>query len=108
MDGKNTYGAIRIQNGKYEDQLLVLQKGEILMIGRDINQCNLVLEAPWISKEHCSITFDETQGHYMVTDYSINGTFLEDGARLAKDQATELMPGSIVRIGEDGIGLQLL
>ena len=108
MEGKNTYGAIRIQNGKYEDQLLVLQKGEILMIGRDINQCNLVLEAPWISKVHCSITYDVTRQCYLVTDYSINGTFLEDGARLPKDQIIELAPGSIVRIGEDGIGLQLL
>ncbi len=108
MEGKNLYGAIRIQNGKYEDQLLVLQKDEILKIGRDMNQCNLVLEAPWISKEHCSIAYDADKQCYRVTDYSINGTFLENGTRLEKDQPMELTPGSVVRIGEDGIGLQLL
>ena len=108
MEGRNTYGAIRIQNGKYEDQLLVLQKDETLKIGRDMNRCNLVLEVPWISKEHCGISYDVTKQCYVVTDYSINGTFLENGMRLPKDQPVELLPGSVVRIGEDGIGLQLL
>ena len=43
MSRTYTYGAIRIQNGKYADQILVLQKGEILNIGRDTGSCNLVL-----------------------------------------------------------------
>ena len=108
MSRTYTYGAIRIQNGKYEDQILVLQKGEILNIGRDTGSCNLVLEASWISKKHCSICYDEREKHYIVTDYSKNGTFLQDGLRLKYKQATDIKPGNVVRIGEQGIGLQLL
>lgn len=102
------YGAIRIRNGKYQDQILVLQRGEVLQVGRDTGSCNLVLEAPWVSKVHCSICYDAHFGQYMVTDHSTNGTYLQDGTRLKVDQETDIIPGSVIRIGEHGIGLQLL
>lgn len=111
MDKENPsymYGAVRIQNGKYKDQILVLQKKEILWIGRDTSCCNLILEAPWISRKHCGISYDEQKGKYIVVDCSENGTFIEDGTQLTKGKENLLARDTIIMVGEQGIKLHLL
>lgn len=101
-------GAVRVLNGKYQDAILKLQPKEELVIGRDVKECHLVLEAPWVSRKHCVISYDYLHQTYVITDYSENGTFTKEGERLLKDTPKNLMSGDIVMIGEDGITLQLL
>lgn len=102
------YGAVRIQNGKYKDQILILQKKEILWVGRDPGCCNLILEAPWISRKHCSISCNEMQRNYIVVDYSENGVYLENGMRLTKGKENVLAADVVLIIGEQGTRLHLL
>lgn len=102
------YGAVRIQNGKYKDQILILQKKEILWVGRDPGCCNLILEAPWISRKHCSISYDELRKKYIVVDYSENGVYMKDGERLPKGKKKVLGADVVLIIGEQGIRLHLL
>ncbi|MGN0153911.1 MAG: FHA domain-containing protein [Lachnospiraceae bacterium] len=111
MDKENQpymYGAVRIQNGKYKDQILILQKKEILWVGREPGCCNLILEAPWISRKHCGISYDERKGKYIVVDCSENGTYMEDGTRLTKGKDNILAKNVVIMVGEQGIRLHLL
>lgn len=101
-------GAVRVLNGKYQDAILKLQPKENLIIGRDVRECHLVLEAPWVSRKHCMISYDHEQQMYVVTDYSENGTFVDKGERLTPQSPQHLVSGNVIFIGEDGIALQLM
>lgn len=105
---KDGNGAVRILNGQYRDTVIPLQAGEKLVVGRDVNKCHLVLEAPWISRLHCTVSFDTEKHEYMVADYSENGTFIKDGNRLPREILKNIEPGTVISIGEGGIDLQLV
>lgn len=106
--GNYINGAVRILSGQYQDTILKLQPGEKLVVGRDVNTCHLVLEAPWISRYHCTISFDFEKKEYIVVDYSGNGTFIKDGKRLIKEIPQCFESGTVITIGENGIALQLM
>lgn len=100
-------GTIRILNGKYKDALLFMQDRNPLQIGRDLDQCNFILEAPWVSRLHCVIQYDFKAGCYHIQDVSENGTWL-DGSRMKKREWEDVASSAILWIGEDGTQMQLL
>lgn len=111
MDAKQgdyVNGAVRVLSGKYQDAILRIQPKEELVIGRDVKECHLVLEAPWVSRKHCVISYDFEQQLYIVTDYSENGTFIKGGERLERKKSQRLPSGTVVTIGEERIELQLM
>ena len=100
--------AVRILNGKYKDAILKIAPGEKLVIGRDVNECHLVLEAPWVSRKHCVISYNYEQRTYEVVDYSENGIFIQGERRLEKQVVESLSSGTVITIGEEGVAMQLL
>lgn len=108
QQGNYLNGAVLILNGRYQDAIIPLKPGESLVVGRDGNECQLVLEAPWISRRHVSILFDAASNKYVVVDSSENGTFIKDGERLQKGIECVLNPGTVLTIGEDGVLLKLV
>lgn len=107
---QNNYvnAAVRVLDGKYKDAILKLKPDETLIIGRDVKVCHLVLEAPWVSRKHCEIVYDYDRKMYAVTDYSENGTFLENGKPLQRNELQYLESGVILKIGENGNSMQLM
>lgn len=71
-----------------------------VVLGRDSNNCQLILNGPKISRKHCSISFDSVKKVYTVIDFSSNGTFLDDGTRLKSGEINELKPGSMICIDD--------
>lgn len=108
MQGDYIAGGVRILDGKYKDAILKLKSEEKLVIGRDAKVSHLVLEAPWVSRKHCEIIYDNQERTYYVTDYSENGTFIKSGNRLEREEAHCLASGTIITIGEEGISMQLM
>lgn len=106
--GDYVNGAIRVLNGKYQDAILKLQPKEELIVGRDVTVCHLVLEAPWVSRKHCTISYDFEKSAYAVTDNSENGTFIDGANPLEKLKLHYLEPGTVITIGEEGVALQLM
>lgn len=100
-------GAIRILNGKYKDALLFMQDCNPLLIGRDLDQCNLILEAPWVSRLHCVVKYDFKAGCYYIQDVSENGTWLDE-SRMQKQEWESVTSSAVLWIGEDGTQMQLL
>ena len=75
---------------------------EGFVIGRDGKQCNIVIveENSKVSRKHCSINYDYSNDEYIVTDYSSNGTFLNNGTKLDYNAPVSLPSGTILLIGD--------
>ena len=90
---------LECQGGTYVGASISLQPGESLILGRDIQHCNLVLDGADISRIHCTISLDSKGQHYYVTDHSRNGTWLNGSDRLVKEAAVRCVPGTLVSLG---------
>ncbi|MCS6925495.1 MAG: FHA domain-containing protein, partial [Candidatus Binatia bacterium] len=77
--------------------------GETAVIGRS-HTCDVVLADTLVSKRHCTITYQD--GHYILTDHSTNGTFLQDlKTRLQKQ---ELHDGDELLLGKTRLRVEFL
>ena len=87
--------------GEYLGVSIPLDSATTLTIGRDASVCSLVLSGGKISRKHCEISYDAAREKYRVVDFSTNGTFVKDGPRLEKERPTELMPGTVLYLGNE-------
>ena len=73
----------------------VVPVGAKVAIGRDSASCQLVypMDMTSISRCHVKVTYDMRSGMFAVTDMSTNGTFFENGKRLAKGKPTAMAVG---------------
>lgn len=81
-----------------------------LIIGRDPEQSNLVIPPPnqIISRQHCSIKFDNESGNILIEDLgSKNGTFLFGGKRLDAGRSYILEKGDRFYLVEPDILFEL-
>lgn len=81
-----------------------------LIIGRDPEQSNLIIPPPnqIISKQHCSIKFDNKSGNILIEDLgSTNGTFLYGGKRLDAGRSYILKNGDRFYLVEPDILFEL-
>lgn len=102
-------GAIRIMSGEYAGSTFPLNGKEELKIGRDPKKANIVIDANnhSISGLHCGIRFDVTENAYYVTDYSSNGTFVEE-KRLPFEVNVRTARNAVVRLADGAMVLRLV
>ena len=96
----NLEGGIIGLTGEYAGARIPVGKTPVV-IGRDQNSSNVILQDNRISRQHCSVVYDASRKIYIVRDFSSNGTFLEDGSRLKPNQINELPPGTKIRVGDN-------
>lgn len=101
-------GQVRILTGQYKDAVFPVQHGEEVILGREQAKCHLVFQNEKISRVHCGIRYEWNKNGYLVTDYSMNGTFMQGGVRLPKYQPTLCQRGSMLELGESGEAFMLL
>lgn len=83
----------------------VAVKGRQIVIGRDQKNCTIAFadKTPGVSSRHCSVTWDENTGEFILTDLNSSyGTFLMDGRRLTPGVGQRLKPGDGFYLGEKG------
>lgn len=78
--GRSSAGSVYVTGGQYQGARFTLNKE--LVIGRDPDVAQFVLDNPNASRKHCIITYDSTSNQYYVEDCSSNGVFHADGSRL--------------------------
>lgn len=62
---------------KYRGKLHKIGVGETpFIIGRDSNQCNLLVSGSEISRKHCHISY--SRGKFVLIDHSTNGSYLSE------------------------------
>lgn len=84
--------------GAYAGAEIVLETDGIIL-GRDATEAQLIIDSPKISRRHCRIIYDRQKNQYYVTDYSTNGTFVNN-RRLAKGVVEVLPAGTVVSLGD--------
>lgn len=87
-------GALICMQGIYAGAITHLCANQTIVIGRDGECADFVLNFPQISRIHCELLYDAQKRQYQITDYSTNGTFTDKGNRLAKGEPYLLKPGS--------------
>jgi predicted component of type VI protein secretion system len=99
---KDLGGIIICKTGMYRYATFRIDNGEELVIGRDAAVSHIVVDtgAEKVSRKHCSIVYDGRKRHYIVTDYSSNGTYTEAGDRLHGMVLTVLPCGTTIFLGD--------
>lgn len=86
--------------GEFTGANIPIKIGEVLKIGRDPAQCNLVIKGMQTSRLHVIVEFD---GHlFQVTDQSSQGTFNLRGGQLPHGRSVALPSGTYLQIGNGG------
>lgn len=96
--------------GMYMGQKFKMRDGEKFVIGRDGSMCHIVISAnsEKVSRKHCAIRYVAAENCYEVTDYSLNGTILENGSHLPKEQPSKVRRGTEILIGDKNNQFKLL
>jgi uncharacterized membrane protein YhaH (DUF805 family) len=89
-------------SGMYANVNFPIENYEEIVIGRDAALSHVVIDtnAEKISRKHVSIGYDPNERMYIVTDYSSNGTYLNNGTRLTPNTAVKLTPGSVIYLAK--------
>lgn len=90
--------------------LALVIKDAPILIGRDPNSCKLVYAegTAGVSGQHCSISYDEAAGEFIVTDLrSTYGTFLMNGQRLNANVPCRIKPGNGFYVGDKANGIRV-
>lgn len=104
--GTSAAAAIRCVKGIYAGQTFYLQ-GQTFTIGSQ-SGVNLLIQDPYVSRQHCAIRFNKGTGFYEVYDNSSNGVFLLNGGPLQKGVYHSVCSGSIICIGSAAQQFQLM
>lgn len=86
--------------GEFTGANIPIERGEVLKIGRDPAQCNIVIKGAQTSRLHLIVEFDGNA--FRVTDQSSLGTFNLQGGQLPKGQAVLLQSGTYLQLGNGG------
>lgn len=100
--------SIVILSGEYSGSKFPLNDGEELKIGRDPKKANIVTTPSdtSISGLHCSIRYSAVNNRYIITDYSTNGTFVNN-ERIPRETSYTANSGTVVKLAEGAMLLRL-
>lgn len=93
-------GALICIRGTYLGSIIRIHPEQEIIIGRDGNIADLVINLPLASRRHCTLTYHCDIMKYEVRDFSSNGTFVDGDKRLLKNETYLLKPGSEICFGD--------
>lgn len=91
---------ILFNKGEYKDASIELADGQTITLGRDGKVANLVFSDSSISKKHCTISWNQMEGCFIVHDYSSNGTYYLNGTRLERDVDVKCPVNSVIKLAD--------
>ena len=106
--GEANAGSLMCINGPYTGKLFGLVPGKEIIIGRDGDSCDIVINLPRVSRKHFFIIYHDDRRVYEVEDVSTNGTFVNGDVRLQKNVRYEIEPGEKIDIGDGAASFRLL
>ncbi len=93
-------GAIIGVTGDYAGAIFRIDPDEEITIGRDPKTSQIVIDehCDLVSRKHCTIKGNAHSAYYTVTDFSTNGTFVND-EKLPRGVTVSVARGSTIFIG---------
>lgn len=96
---KPSVGQVRCTAGVAVNQGFQLPKDRKVVIGKSMQNANLIINHPNVSNVHCSVRYNPEHNTYIVKDHSTNGTFV-GGTRMAKGVALEYPAGTVLFLAD--------
>lgn len=93
-------GAIICIDGTYVGAIIRIKPEQQILIGRDGNAADLIINLPLVSRIHSRIIYHADRREYEITDLSRNGTFINQEKRLVPDETYILKPGTEICFGD--------
>ena len=89
--------------GIYLNQRFEFRNEEEIIFGRDPFLAHIIFDFldENISRKHCGVVFDAARDSYLVTDYSTNGTYLENGVRITANIPLLVKRGATIALGNN-------
>ena len=100
-------GSLICVSGSKLGQTIRLVPEQEIVVGRDEEVADLIVELPEVSRKHCAIIYHSEDDCYEITDYSLNGTYVDGNMRLVTGDTYQLKPGSIIAFGADQLQYRL-
>ena len=97
---QKNYGSLICTRGSYLGTQIYFCPEKEILVGRDGETADLIVNLPLVSRNHCSIRYCLTEKQYEVTDFSSNGTFVQGNRRLLPYEKYILPPGSELCFGD--------
>lgn len=88
-------------SGFYRDADFPINSDEVIRIGRDPKNCNIIIEddVAKVSRVHCAVQYNESNNSFIVTDLSKNGTFTK-ASKLKYNVPTVLPRGTEIQLAD--------
>ena len=97
---RDPLGAVIVTKGEHLGKILSIRGDQVLHIGKDASQCDLVFSDSRVSRVHLMVQFDREAKVYKVTDCkSTNGTAVNDKEMLEPRKVTKLKAGTRLLLG---------
>lgn len=96
---QSAMGRVWVKQGVAKGQGFMLPQNRKVVVGKNPQSANLVINHPHISNIHCSIRYNAENNSYIVKDHSSNGTFV-NGVRLQKNVAMEYPAGTVLCLAD--------
>ena len=96
-EGKE-HGTFVCASGVYQGMVIHLLPEQKILIGRNGNIVDIVINLPEISRIHCTIVYRSKTKEYEICDQSRNGTFV-NGKRLLIEEIYKIPSGSEIYFG---------
>lgn len=104
-------GVLICIRGEYKNSIIRLYPDIEYEIGRDGTACEIVINLPYISRRHCSLSYND-DGTYSITDHSSNGTYIirdnDTPKKLITDNKETILPNSIVSFGDMALQYKMI
>ncbi|MCR5625460.1 MAG: LytTR family transcriptional regulator DNA-binding domain-containing protein [Lachnospiraceae bacterium] len=87
-------------NGEYKGVMISFKSDVEIIVGRDINNSDFIVNLPKVSRVHCKILYNSSLDRYEIIDDSTNGTFINGGNRLIRHERYVLEPDATIAFGD--------
>ena len=94
------YGALICTKGAYLGSIIRFHPEQKILVGRDGQAVDIVINLSLVSRNHCSILYRYDKMEYEIMDYSNNGTFVNSNNRLLPYETYILKPGCEICFGD--------
>lgn len=99
---------VEVVAGPCSGTFATIKGNDIIKVGRSKIGCNLSMDYDSnISRVHCTVQYNRRRRCFQVTDYSTNGTFLENGSRLPAQKTVNVQINSRIFLASPGNMIQL-
>ncbi len=93
-------GALVCIKGPYLGSIIRIRPEQQILIGRDGNMVDMVINLPFVSRIHCSVIYHPNTMTYELVDYSNNGIYVDQNKRLLKEETYLLKSGTEICFGD--------